>query len=516
MKQDAQVFLQKTTGINCDILRGLSLNSLVDDSRMVEGAAAFVALEGALYHGKEFTNSAIERGARLVICETKSDKEHGSISWVDDQTGSLKVPLIKIFDLRKILANLAANFYNNPGERLSIYGVTGTNGKTSVCHYLNQANNFLGCKFGMIGTLGFGYGPKLKEHHYPITTPSACELAREIWILSQNRVEGLAIELSSHALVQSRCNLEDIDVAIFTNLSHDHLDYHKTEEQYFQAKELLFKTTNIEKFVINADDSYGLHLLENEAKSDQKEIYGYSLNPPKKRTRWNPIWPKNWVSGRDGFQGEIVTPWGEIEVKSPLLGLHNLSNLLTIITSLAIGGHSLDSIVESVGKLRPVPGRFEIFSELGTPKVILDYAHGPGSLEALLTTLRKDFLTKNGKIYCVFGLGGNRDRSKRSLMGAVAEKYADGIIITSDNPRNEKPEEIGNDILKGIRKRDFASFIADRTTAIEEVILTANVDDLVVICGKGEEKYQIFGQTKHFYAGDRLIAKNSLKEYQAR
>lgn len=445
------------------VIRDLKL-----DSREVVSGDLFVALKGYQDNGIRYINDAVARGACAVLID-QSD------SGLCSDPG---VPFIAIEQLRQKLSALAGRFFREPSSRMKIVGVTGTNGKTSCVQYISQALSALGKPCGSVGTLGFGYCAQLFASER--TTPDAISLQRVLAYLAQEGAIAAALEVSSHAVDQCRVNGIEFDTLVFTNLSHDHLDYHGSMDAYAAVKKKLFLMPGVQHAVINADDSFGAQLVQQ--LSGKLKLYSYGINAAGAAVRASDIQVTD-----QGIQAKLDSIWGQGHINSPLLGRFNLSNLLAVYTVLSVWGVSAEDALHAIGSLSEVPGRMQRYGGGSLPLVVVDYAHTPEALQLVLQTLRD---LCEGQLWCVFGCGGDRDRSKRPSMGKIAESMADCVVLTSDNPRTEKPAQIIEEILAGFSRRQNASIQEDRARAIAASIEAAQVNDVILIAGKGHENYQ--------------------------
>ncbi len=435
------------------------------DSRRVSAGDVFLAFPGDVHDGRRHIAAAIGAGAAAVLWEPAGH------DWREGDVTNLAVP-----DLRANAASLAAAWYGDPSKNLWMTGITGTNGKTSVSHWLATAWTLLGRKTAAIGTIGNGFPDALAVASH--TTPDAVSLQGLLAGFRDAGAGGVAMEVSSHGLQQGRVAGVAFDVAVLTNLTRDHLDYHGDMASYAAAKARLFTWPGLRWAVLNADDALGA-TLEQQLRGGATRVVSYGLHA-------GDILAQRVRADRDGLHMEIVSPWGMGELNSPLLGEFNAYNLLAALGALLAGGVGLESALAVLGKVESVPGRMQrIASETGEPTVIVDFAHTPDALEKVLSTLKP--LTR-GKLVCVFGCGGGRDTAKRPLMGAVVAARADLSIVTSDNPRHEDPAHIIADILAGMPPGQNA--IVDRRQAIHAAIRAAAPEDIVVLAGKGHEPYQ--------------------------
>ena len=460
-------------------VRGLQL-----DSRKVRPGDVFLAVPGELHDGRQFIEQAVANGAAAVLAEAP----------VAGFVEEIPVPLVELPELRFEAGSLAARFYRYPSRDMHMIGVTGTNGKTTTSRLIAQLARAQDQRCGVIGTLGASLSEEVGAAAN--TTPDPLSLQRQ---LAQWRAEGVfavSMEVSSHALVQGRVNGVEFDTAVFTNLSHDHLDYHGSMEAYGRAKLRLFATEGLAHAVVNADDEFGA--LAGAAAADA-EVITYSVAGGRADVRIDKL---NFHDG--GVSGEFHSPWGSGSFDSPLPGDFNLSNLAAAVASLALSGLDLSAILASVAQLQPVPGRMQVVpNDLGI-QVIVDYAHTPDALAQVLGALRSHV---DGELVTVFGCGGDRDRDKRQLMGRIACQYSNRVVVTSDNPRSEEPAQIIADIQAGCTG-DYAVVI-DRAEAIHAAIAAAQPGDCIVVAGKGHEDYQLV-EGERLYFSDEEQAREAL------
>lgn len=456
----------------------ISFSRLVLDSRKVQPNDLFIATKGTNQDGCAYIDEAIMKGAVGVLYDAQNEND---LIWQKD------IPLIPIKHLSQKLASFASHFYDYPAKKMYMIGVTGTNGKTSCTHFLGQFMQRLNYPCGVIGTLGYGFLQALKDTGY--TTPDAIALQEILAKLHIEGAKGIAMEVSSHSIDQGRVNDIPFDCSIFTNLSPDHLDYHGDMATYAAVKYRFLEASPQKKLVINAEDLYGSHWLQT---LSHQELYAYSTEPVTHLTM-PCTYTKTFSVGLNGITAFIVSPWGEGEVTIPLTGRFNLSNVLAAITALCLHGFSFQSIIQQIPSLHPVPGRMQTFGGQGKPVVIVDYSHSPDALLKALQTLREQI---SGQLICIFGCGGDRDKTKRPLMAQIAESYADQIIITNDNPRTEDPNQIVQDIMAGFGHPERVRIVLDRAKAIAQGIQSASTSDCILVAGKGAEKYQEIGTQK--------------------
>ncbi|HUD43213.1 MAG TPA: UDP-N-acetylmuramoyl-L-alanyl-D-glutamate--2,6-diaminopimelate ligase [Dokdonella sp.] len=467
------------------------IGGLEQDSRRIVSGDAFVALRGTRTHGLAHAPRALERGAAAILAELPLPSDAPILPGT--------VPLIGIEDLRGKLGAIASRYYGEPSQALRVVGVTGTNGKTSTVQLLAQALSHLGRRAATIGTLGAGlYGALAPGEH---TTPDAIAVQRLLAEFRDAGATDVAMEVSSHALAQGRVNAVAFSVAVFTNLTRDHLDYHGSMAAYGAAKAGLFRFPGLAAAVLNLDDPFGAALAVQLPESLQRVTCG--LDDPRADVRAGAI-----AASVEGLAFELHTPWGAGPVRTRLLGAFNVANLLAVVACLGIAGVAFDEIVAALAVLEPVPGRM---SRLGghddVPLLVVDYAHTPDALEKALTTLRAHGA---GDLICVFGCGGERDAGKRPQMAAIAESLADRVVVTDDNPRGEDGDTIVADILAGFVAPGRVTVQRDRARAIAEAVRGARGGDIVLIAGKGHEPYQEVGGVRHPF-DDRRVAQAALE-----
>ncbi len=464
-----------------------AVSGLTLDSRDVTTDMLFLACAGDSRHGLEFLPQALAQGAAAVAWEPDGE-------WTEERVAGLElarpVPMIPVTDLRREASEIAARYFDHPSRHMSIIGITGTNGKTSSTQFLARS---LG-RCGIIGTLGNGFPDALEPATH--TTPDPVDLQALMQGMLDSGAEAVAMEVSSHALDQGRVEAVHFDVAVLTNLSRDHLDYHGTMEAYAASKLRLFQRPGLRCAVINLDDPFGRQILDHLPAGVQ--ALSYSLAPveelPERLDGW--LWARDIRPGIDGIEIKVQTSFGDGEFHSRLLGRFNVSNLLAVLGVLLQHNVSLDDALRRLAGLETVAGRMEKFGGGDQPLVVVDYAHTPDALEHALQAAREHVV---GKLICVFGCGGDRDRGKRPQMAEIAERLAHRAIVTDDNPRTEDGDRIVSDILAGMKRPQEAQVIRDRREAIRTAISDAGAGDLVLICGKGHEDYQLVGDRKlHF------------------
>ncbi len=481
---------------------------LVTDSRQVKTGDTFVAYPGSQVDGRQFIAQAIAQGANAVIWDAHDFK--WNTSW--------HVPNLSVADLRKQAGEIAAQVYGHPSEKLWMVGITGTNGKTSCSHWVAQSFNALGRKAALIGTLGNGIPPELQPTLN--TTPDAISVHGLLADYVQQGVQIVAMEVSSHALVQGRVNAVKFDVAMLTNLSRDHLDFHGDMQSYAAAKRRLFDWKQLKYAVINLDDAFGSELAEQLQDVEvevEVEVIGYGLSEQAllqaERLGVRMVFARDLHLDAQGCCMQVHSSWGGGTLSSPLLGRFNAENLLGTLAVLLVSGVLLADALRVAAQLRSVAGRMQTLGGNGLPAVVVDYAHTPDALEKVLHTLREVTVAGGGKLICVFGCGGDRDRGKRLMMGTVAGKLADVSIVTSDNPRSENPQEIIAAIVSGMSAA--YEVIEDREQAIVQAIKSAQAVDTVLIAGKGHEDYQEIKGVKYPFS-DIAVAQRCLQSWSLR
>jgi UDP-N-acetylmuramoyl-L-alanyl-D-glutamate--2,6-diaminopimelate ligase len=472
---------------------GVPLVDLTADSRSVKMGSIFVAFPGTVLDGRHFIAEAISRGAAAVLWE------RAGFDWNE----RWDVPNLGIDNLRGRISEIAGHIHGNPSESLWMAGVTGTNGKTSVSQWIACACDSLGRRAAVIGTLGNGMvGERVEAKN---TTPDPIVLQRSLAEYLRRGARAVAMEVSSHGLDQGRVAGIKFDCAIFTNLTRDHLDYHRTMEAYAEAKFRLFSARGLRHAIVNVDDEWGRTFVER-LKGGPLEVitYGVSreLGP---RLRAGDI-----QLSEEGVRFRVESEWGSGEVRAAVLGAFNVSNLLAVLGALIAQGIALDRAIEAVSALQPVPGRLERLGGGALPLAVIDYAHTPDALEKALQALRP--AVKSGhRLVCVFGCGGDRDAGKRPLMAQAAARLADHIVVTSDNPRGEDPHAIIEQILAGLGTR-AAEAIEDRQVAIFSAVHHARPGDVVLLAGKGHETYQEIAGVRHPFS-DREVAAAALAQW---
>jgi UDP-N-acetylmuramoyl-L-alanyl-D-glutamate--2,6-diaminopimelate ligase len=469
----------------------LAVTGVELDSRRVVPGSLFLAVRGQARHGLAFAGEALKRGAAVIAWEPAKDVP----------VPQCEVPVVPVEALGARAGEIAARFWRHPSRNLFTVGVTGTDGKTSTAHLVAQSLDRLGSPCAYFGTLGYGRLAHLADASH--TTPDAVRLQR---LLSEQAAAGAracAMEVSSHALDQGRVGGVEFDVAVLTNVGRDHLDYHGTVEHYAATKRRLFAREGLRAAVLNRDDAQGAEWAHTLLPGAAVTQYGLGGEPPARGA---------FVLGFDlelhgsGLRFEVRSSWGEARIDSRLLGRFNAYNLLAALASLLHQGKPLADAAAALSACATVPGRVEGFrGPRAAPLVVVDYAHTPQALTQVLQALRAHTA---GKLWCVFGCGGDRDRGKRPLMGRAAAELADRAIVTDDNPRSENPADIVAEIVGGVPEELLGRLGVDqdRARAIERAVRSAGADDVVLVAGKGHEDYQIYGEARRHFSDREFVA----------
>ena len=468
----------------------VSISGLTMDSRLVCPGDCFIAVKGSVTNGAKYIDEAIDRGAAAVLLDAQID-----LGCAYTEMGT---PILRIQGLSPLVSEIAGHFYGNPSQQMNLVAITGTNGKTTCCRLYAQllaqiTSSEKRAASAFIGTTGYAMAQSsnrqpehgLYESEQPketgLTTPDAVSMQRILAELLQDGAQQVALEASSHSLVQYRIAGLNIDTAVFTNLSRDHLDYHKDLDSYAAAKASLFAMASVKRAVINWDGPVGRNIVGSLQPS--VEVLTISLE-----NTAADIYCSAMAFNSQGITASVVTPWGQGVLNSSLLGQFNLTNLLTVVAVAGMQGIGLQDILQAIPKLNSVPGRMQRIGGELKPVVIIDYAHTPDALEKALQALRGHC---SGQLWVIFGCGGDRDSGKRAAMGEIAQRYADQVVVTSDNPRTEPPQQIVDHILQGIQGEVIVEL--DRRQAIVTSIQSAAEEDIVLIAGKGHENYQVIG-----------------------
>lgn len=471
------------------------VTGVVLDSRKLNTGEVFIALQGSRLDGQAFIGDAIERGASAVLLESDLQKNAGSLHLEHG------VPVIAVANLAARVSEISGRAYGEPSAELQVVGVTGTNGKSTTVSLLSQLYNRTTGSAATIGTLGVVVNG-VNSIDFGLTTPDAALCQK---LLAQLRAEGVALvgmEVSSHGLDQNRVAGVHFCAGIFTNITHDHLDYHGTIQNYAAAKQKLFEALGSGVAVINLDDPFAPQMLA--AARPRARVLSYSL-----LHFAADVYATDLHYSNDGVTFHLRSPWGEALVSSPLLGEFNVYNLLAALTTLCALGIDMQTLLAAVPQLQSVPGRMQRVAVPSDVAAVVDYAHTPDALAQAIAATR---VHTSGKLWVVFGCGGDRDREKRPVMASIAERFADRVIVTSDNPRTENPEKILHEICAGFHHAEYDRE-ADRARAIHLAIMNAQPGDTILIAGKGHETYQLVGGEKRPFS-DVLEAERALQQRQ--
>ncbi len=459
-----------------------TITGIQNDSRQIQPGNLFVAYLGAAADGRLFIEKAVASGAVAVAYEPSDFPENIRLPQ--------SIPCIPIDNLATKLAAIAKAFYGNPGESLTVTGITGTNGKTTIAYQLAQAHDLLGQEAAYIGTIGQGRVDGLTP--LDNTTPDSLCLQKLLYQYKNQGIKQVCMEVSSHALAQHRVDTINFKQAIFTNLTLDHLDYHHNMENYAAAKATLFAGDSLQWAIINRDDEY-------------QDVMGAVIRPHVKKLTYGikqkaDVQALDWQMDINGTSIKIQSPWGLHQLHIKALGQFNIYNSLAIFSSLLASGYPAEDVVRVMGQLKAAPGRLEIIAS--APYVLVDYAHTPDALENALITLGQ---LKRGNLWVVFGCGGDRDKTKRPIMGKIASQHADHVVITSDNPRTEEPQTIVDEIVVGVLSSANVVQFLNREEAIAYALSKSNKEDIILIAGKGHEAYQQIGQVKHAFSDQEVV-----------
>lgn len=472
------------TGLESAVITGLSL-----DSRLVEVGDCFLAFPGLQVDGRDYIEQAAQAGAAAVLYEATGTPDF-----------SIHIPAIGVENLAEKIGLLASTFYQQPGAAMHIVGITGTNGKTSVSHALAQCYALLGKKSAVMGTLGVGFLEQLQKTG--MTTPDAVVVQQQLAVLRDQATDYVAMEVSSHALAQHRVVGVPFQTAVYTQLSPDHLDFHRDMDDYAACKEKLFQFKSLKNAVINVDDAHGRDWITRYG--DKLATVAYTLQTAKSEVPTVCCSSFSTLDNNAGYQLQLSTPWGSGECELHLLGEYNIANTLAVVATLGVQGFSWEQIQSVVPQIKPVPGRLQWFRHPSGAVMVVDFAHTPDALKQVLKTLKT---LCRGKLHCVFGCGGDRDSSKRTMMGEIAAALADHLVITNDNPRSEDPEQIADVIRAGCGDHPQVQVELDRQRAIECALTAADGHDMILVAGKGHETEQI--------VGDQVIAFSDIDCVQA-
>ncbi|WP_413111115.1 UDP-N-acetylmuramoyl-L-alanyl-D-glutamate--2,6-diaminopimelate ligase [Thaumasiovibrio sp. DFM-14] len=475
----------------CDSrLASIEIQQLQIDSREVKSGDMFIAVIGHQCDGNQFIAAAQQAGASAVLSHVAEAEQHGKVEWIGE------MPVIRFFKLNEALSAIAQRFYFCHQTPPQVIGITGTNGKTTISQLIAQWITLMGDCCGVMGTTGNGLLGQFTAAAN--TTGSAVDIQAWLAKMQQQGASTVALEVSSHGLVQHRVKAVEFQVGVFTNLSRDHLDYHGDMAGYAAAKQTLFTEHKTHNKVINVDDPVGNAWL-----AQLPDAIAVSATPESTYVEGHTYLVATHVElTTAGMQVEIDSSWGQGRIQAPLVGAFNVSNLLLAMATMLAQGYSLQGLLATAPKLCAVIGRMEVFHQPDKPMLVVDYAHTPDALEKALQALR---VHCQGTLWCIFGCGGDRDKGKRSMMAAVAEKHADKVILTDDNPRSEDPKAIVADMLTGVNEPDAVMVRHDRHAAIQFAVTQASADDIVLVAGKGHEDYQVLAD-KTIHYSDRETA----------
>ncbi|UJF19605.1 UDP-N-acetylmuramoyl-L-alanyl-D-glutamate--2,6-diaminopimelate ligase [Vibrio sp. SS-MA-C1-2] len=468
-----------------------AIETMTLDSREVSSGALFIAIKGHQVDGRQFINRAITEGAVAVLSDANDASQHGDINYIGE------IPIISVFHLSSLLSDIANKFYDHPSTKMSVIGVTGTNGKTTITQLIAQWRDLIDGQAGVMGTTGNGFLSDMKTAAN--TTGNAIEVQQQLALMEQQNATLVAMEISSHGLIQQRVSAVNFTAALFTNLSRDHLDYHGDMESYEEAKKLLFTTHQPNISILNCDDpvargwinqiSPAVSVATSRDNIDLEQQYLYATEIK---------------YSQQGVMISFSSSWGDGSFSAPLVGKFNVSNLLLALATLLSLGFSLSTLIATASQLKAVIGRMELFQQTDKPLAVVDYAHTPDALEKALMALR---VHCKGKLWAIVGCGGDRDRGKRSLMAAAAVGLSDYTIFTNDNPRNEDPSQIIDDMMAGVESKDQIVIEQDREQACHYALSRADVDDIILIAGKGHEDYQILADKTIHYSDRETVSR---------
>ncbi|MCE2596094.1 UDP-N-acetylmuramoyl-L-alanyl-D-glutamate--2,6-diaminopimelate ligase [Motilimonas cestriensis] len=472
-----------------DSLAALNIKGICLDSRKVTKGDLFIAIAGSQQDASAFVPQAIANGAVAALVET--DKPELDRHQMTQEQAE---PVVYVYQLGQQVSAIAGRFYLHPADNMSLIGVTGTNGKSTICALIANWLTLLGAKAGMLGTLGNGLFGQLRQGLN--TTGSPIEIQHELQKMHEQGASHVAMEVSSHGLVQNRVTALPFNTAIFTNLTRDHLDYHRTMDAYGKAKKQLFEFASLQHKIINADDAIGQAWL---AKMPDAVSVGFH-KPIAHQGRFLQIIDAQYLS--NGIQFTFDSSWGEGQISAPLYAKFNVSNLACALVALLCQGYELSELVPQAPQLDAVDGRMAYISAPNKPAFVVDYAHTPDALAQALQGLK---LHCESKLWLLFGCGGDRDKGKRPEMAQAAQAYANQIIVVDDNPRTESPTAIVEDILAGFTTTENVQVIHDRKQALSYALTHADVTDVILVAGKGHETYQIIGYETLYYSDREAI-----------
>jgi UDP-N-acetylmuramoyl-L-alanyl-D-glutamate--2,6-diaminopimelate ligase len=483
----------------------LSLGDLVNDTRKLKAGDVFCAVIGSQQNGNDYIAKAISLEGAFIIAECTDAAQHGQVVYLTKADSAKKIPQVYFYKLNEQLFAFSKAYYQNPQQTMTVIGITGTNGKTSTSQIISKLLASCQERTAVIGTNGAGQIESLQAVEN--TTPAATQLHQLMAEFSADHCKNVAMEISSHALEQQRVMANLLDIAVFTNLSRDHLDYHKTMANYANAKYKIFSHDAAQIAIINGDDEQAQHWLAHWSNKQTTIVYGKSLAISKFSAYAQAC---NIKTDASGVKFTLNTHLGEQKIESVLIGDFNIENLLAAIAVLISKNILLSDIAVAVKSLTPIIGRMETFKANEKATTIVDYAHTPDALKSALDACRHHCI---GDLWVVFGCGGDRDKGKRPLMAQAAEKCADHLVFTTDNPRTEQAEDIVVDMLAGCIKPEAVTVLLDRELAIVATLAKAKADDMVLLAGKGHEEYIVVGKEKINY-NEREFIKSIYERYQ--
>ena len=483
-------------------LRERVTGNLCADNRKVQVNDGFIAWPGAAHDARRFVPIALEQGASACLIEASGSDvlDWSEVPHITDRVASYS-------GLKSACGPIAASFYQHPSVDMDVIAITGTNGKTTCAWWLAHALQNLGKPSSMVGTLGLGRPGSLTTTG--MTTPDPVLLQSHLRELLHEGVTSCVMEASSIGIAEHRLDGTHVRLAMFTNFSQDHLDYHGDMAQYWQAKEALFDSPDLQTVIVNIDDPKGVLLANKLQKKAQVKVWTYATQTQDANTGAQHVQALQVQFANRGMRFDIKLGDTTHSLETSMVGDYNVSNLIGVITCLCALGHRLEDAVDACLHLPSVPGRMELFGNTGDPLVVVDFAHTPDAIEKVLLALKPLAASRGGDIICVLGCGGDRDKAKRPLMAAAAEMYAQQIVLTSDNPRSEDPETILHDMYAGLKAPQSASKIIDRAQAITQAVQNARPSDLVLIAGKGHETYQEINDVKHPFS-DQSLAQQAI------
>jgi UDP-N-acetylmuramoyl-L-alanyl-D-glutamate--2,6-diaminopimelate ligase len=478
----------------------IEIKQLVQDNRKAGEGDLFIAAQGFNTHGLLYAQDAVAKGVSAVLWDGDCERRVEILDSISN-----KVVCLQCHDLKNRLGEIASRFFSEPSADMNVIGITGTDGKTSTAHFLAQALDENDVHCGVLGTLGNGFINDL--HPTGLTTADALQIQKTLAEMRDAGARHAVMEVSSHGLDQGRVNGVAINIAVFSNLAQDHFDYHQTLDRYADAKRRLFYLPGLQAAVINLDDAFG-RVLAAECKH-RLPAWGYSMQADvSELTQYanNIVHARSVEAVQTGLRMQLITPKGDAVVEVGLLGRFNAANTMSVLACLLLCDIPFEEAIERITRIRPVHGRMQMVVVRDKPVVVVDYAHTPQALKAACAATHDHI---GGELWCVFGCGGDRDRDKRPKMAAIAEEFADHVIVTSDNPRHEPVQHIFDDIMSGFKQPEKVQQITDRRAAIEAAINQAQIGDAVLLAGKGHESSQLIGDV-HIAFDDVRVAQEIL------